>query len=112
MSQTILQYLKLKPGNLALKSIDIQAWGTRVVIEGIYRHPPEFQNFQIILEDCRHLTWITQKSSANSENIPESQLLIHDLGEADYQRTAHFATTMGEVVINYRELSITPLPPV
>ncbi|MBC7870637.1 MAG: hypothetical protein H7Y09_07335, partial [Chitinophagaceae bacterium] len=36
----------------------------------------------------------------------EAQLLTHDLGEGNYQRTARFATVVAEIIISYQETEI------
>lgn len=98
--------LGLPPGNLAVRAILLEDWGSRVVADCIYRFPPEEKRFRLIFHDCRSIEWIVQKTTASIVGFEEAQLIMHDLGEDSYRRTARLATTLAEVIIAYDKLKI------
>lgn len=102
----IHQALGKPPGNYTVTRITPDAWGTRVIIELLYRYPPEEKPLRLIFEDCRSQDWYMQKSSAEAQTADSAQLMTHDLGLPDYARTARFATTMLEIILSYRVLRI------
>lgn len=108
MSHRTLIYdlLDLRVGNLAVNSIRQDAWGGTVRVEFLYNYPPEEKTFTVIFKDCRAIQWYILKDAAEMAAHPNAQLMTHDLGLANYQRTARIATVLVEVIISYRELAI------
>lgn len=98
--------LGLPPGNLAVRAIQLEAWGSQIVVDCIYRFPPEEKLFRLIFHDCRSIEWIVQKTTVNMTGLEEAQLIAHDLGKENYERTARLATTLAEVLIAYDKLKI------
>lgn len=102
----IHQRLGLSPGNIIITGITPQEWGSQLVVTCVYRYPPDEKPFTLIFHDCRSMDWYIQKSEAQMQHHQSAQLLTHDLGLPDYDRTARLATTLFEVVIAYRKLKI------
>jgi hypothetical protein len=105
----LLPRLGLPPGNLALTAIHLEHWGSHVVVEGIYRFPPDEKPFRVLLHDCRTVEWLVQKPTTALLALHEAQLLSHDLGQEQYGRPARFATPLAEVIIHYARLKLERL---
>lgn len=100
----------LPTGNLALQSIQVNHWGSEVIFHFIYRYPPQERLFQVTLSGCRGIEWYILKIADTIPDGAEAQLLSHDLGADNYQRTARIATTLAEVIISYKQLSVIETP--
>ncbi len=99
----LFELLELPMGNLAIKNILTSHWGGEVAVEMIYRHPPEEKAFTLRFTGIRSTQWIVIKTDSPDS---EAQLLTHDLGEGNYQRTARFATVVAEVIISYAQMTM------
>jgi len=102
----IHESLGYEPGNYSVQAITLSEWGSKVVINCTYRHPPAVLGLHIIFEDCRSIEWFVQKDTVDIAHFQEAPLMTHDLGLGFYERTARFATTLAEVLISYRKLKI------
>lgn len=98
--------LGLPPGNLAIREIQVESWGSRLIVDCVYRFPPDEKPFRLIFNDCRSIEWIVQKSTAGMVGFAEAQLISHDLGKENYERTARLASTLAEIIIAYAKLKI------
>ena len=98
--------LGLPPGNLAVRAITLESWGSQIVADCVYRFPPEVKLFRLVFHNCRSIEWIVQKTTVNMLGFEEAQLITHDLGKENYERTARLATTLAEVIIAYEKLKI------
>ena len=96
--------LGLSPANYTLLNIDTQDWGSRIVVTCRYSYPPQTVLLTLIFDDVRSTTWYVQGRNADMRD--EAQLLTHDLGLGNYERTARFASTLAEVIISYDKLKI------
>lgn len=103
MANNVFQLLEVRTGNLAITSIDTEHWGSEVVVSCLYRYPPEERPFKLRFQKVRNMQWITVKFD---QTIDDAQVLTHDIGEGDYQRTARFATVLVEVVISYESVVV------
>lgn len=108
MSQPKLlhQRLNLQPGNIILTDVQTESWGARLIVELIYRHPPQEVPVRLVFDDVRRLDWYVQKTSLEMARYEHAQLMTHDLGQEDYQRTARLATNLAEIIISYHKLKI------
>ncbi len=98
--------LGLEPGNYTVESIALDDWGQRVLLACVYRHPPQPEkSFTLIFEGCSTIQWHLPSEPVPANDRP-AQLMTHDLGEANYRRTARFLTTRVEVILSYRQLKI------
>jgi len=79
-------------------------WGSEIVVSCIYSYPPEEKPFRLIFKDCRGIEWTVIKG--NISDGEQAQLLTHDLGEGNHQRTARIATVLIELIVSYGELVI------
>jgi hypothetical protein len=102
----LYQRLGVPPGNFAINQIEVENWGSIVVVHGVYRYPPQEVHFRLTFLECRNIEWFVQRSTAASAQFSEAQLLTHDLGLAEYERTARLATSAAEVIIAYGKLKI------
>ncbi len=96
----------LYPGNLALENIIMEKWGSILHVNIIYRYPPQEKNIDLSFFDVRGIEWNVQRNAHEIELGIEAQLLTHDLGQSNYQRTARFASTLVELIFSYRMLKI------
>jgi hypothetical protein len=96
--------LGLQVGNLTLTDTRLTRWGNEVTLSFIYRYPPEEKTFRLIFKRCRGIEWhVVKEGIAEGE---QAQLMTHDLGEQNYQRTARIATVLVEIIISYGELAV------
>lgn len=102
----IHQILGLNPGHYTVNSVEIETWGSQITFDCIYRYPPDEKLFRLIFEECRSLEWYIQRDGDEIRKLKNAQLLAHDLGEGNHQRTARIATTLVEVIISYGRLKI------
>lgn len=102
----IYDKLDLPPGNLAVSAIHMEAWGSIVRVDCVYRYPPVEKPFTLIFQDCRGIEWNVQKTVEQMATHKDAQFLTHNLGQPNYQHTAHFATTLVELTLSYRVLTI------
>ena len=98
--------LGLMPGNYVIESVNVEGWGSRVEVMCLYQYPPDEKYLTLIFENCRSLEWYVQRTATEITQMENAQLLTHDLGEGDYNRTARFATTIIELIISYGKLKI------
>jgi hypothetical protein len=98
--------IDLYPGNLALTDIIMEKWGSIIHVNITYRYPPQEKHISISFFDVRGIEWNVQRSTHEIEEGVEAQLMTHDLGESQYQRTARFASTMVELIFSYRMMKI------
>lgn len=98
--------LGLDPGNIVLTNYQVEAWGSVLKVDGIYRYPPEEKPFTIIFRDIRSIDVYVQKPFDTVSEIKEAQLMTHDLGEINYGRTARLASVAVELVISYKTLDV------
>lgn len=94
----IFDLIDARTGNIAISGFEMEKWGGEVVVKCLYRYPPEEKPFNLRFKQVRSVQWITVKMDAEDET---AQVLTHDIGEGNYQRTARFATVLAEVVISY-----------
>lgn len=92
----------LKPGNLVVQDIDLQDWGSVLVVRVLHNQQ---QPVTLTFNGCRGIEWHVIRSPAKSGETV--QLIKHDLGRGQHQRTARLVTTVAEVIITYDELAIT-----
>ena len=102
----IYDVMDLYPGNLALRDIIMEKWGSIISVHIIYRYPPQEEHISLTFHDVRGIEWNVQRNSYEIEEGSEAQLITHDLGEGQYQRTARFASTMVELIFSYRLMKI------
>ncbi len=100
----IYSLLNLQTGNLAVTDVRLLRWGSEIVVSCIYSYPPEEKTFRLIFKDCRGIEWNVIKG--NITEGEQAQLLTHDLGEGNHQRTARIATVLIELIISYGELVV------
>lgn len=103
INANIFELLGIRTGNITLKDIRVEKWGSDVVIDAIYSYPPEEKPFTLRFQQVRSIQWITVKLDHDDDM---AQVLTHDIGQEDYQRTARFATVLAEVVISYGKVVI------
>ena len=103
MLTNVFQLLDIRTGNIALKDVRVEKWGSEVIVDALYRYPPEEKTFALRFTGVRSIQWITVKLDSDDET---AQVLTHDIGEGNYQRTARFATVLAEVVISYGEVVV------
>ena len=96
----------LNPGELTITQIHLEAWGSRIRIVCLYRHPSQEKRFELHYEDCRGIHWNVQKAGHQIKTSSVAHLLTHDLGQADYERPARFASTLVELIVSYRTMKI------
>lgn len=102
----IYDLLDLPPGYLTVTAVRVERWGSRVTVGCLHTVPPLARAFTLVFHDCRGLEWYVQKTEADISPDEPAQLLTHDLGQPNHQRTARLATTLFELIISYRELEI------
>jgi hypothetical protein len=100
----IYSLLNLQTGNLAVSEVRLLRWGSEIIVSCIYRYPPEEKIFRLIFKDCRGIEWNVIKG--NIAEGEQAQMLTHDLGEGNHQRTARLATVLIELIISYGELVV------
>lgn len=100
------QRLGWQPGNIMITAVRVEQWGSRLVVLGIYRHPPLEKRFELNFIDCRGIQWYVQKSLTEMRRYSDTPLMTHDLGEDNHQRTARLATTLVEIILSYGTLTI------
>lgn len=105
-AKLIHQRMGWQPGNITITAIRVEQWGSRLVVLGIYRHPPIEKHFELTFTDCRGIQWYVQKSLAETRRYSDTPLLTHDLGEEQHQRTARLAMTLAEIILSYGRLTI------
>lgn len=98
--------LGVNPGHFVVNSLTVDTWGSQISFDCTYRYPPDEKSFTLIFEECRSLEWYIQRDGDEIRKLKNAQLLAHDLGEGDHQRTARIATTLVEVIISYGRLKI------
>lgn len=96
--------LNLQVGNLTVTDVQLARWGSEIAVSFIYRYPPEEKTFRLIFKDCRGIEWNVIKGDITDGE--QAQLMTHDLGEGNHQRTARIATTLIELIISYGELVV------
>jgi hypothetical protein len=102
----IYDLLDVRIGNLAVSNIRQDKWGSTVTVECIYSYPPEEKTFKLVFKNCRAIQWYILKTTAEMEAHPVAQVITHDLGQANYQRTARIVTVTVEIIISYEELVV------
>lgn len=102
----VYDLLGIRIGNLTVAKISLDEWGSAITIDWIYTYPPEEKTFQLIFSDCRAIQWYILKSSAEMQDLHTAQVITHDLGQPNYQRTARIATVVLEIIISYGALSV------
>jgi len=102
----IYDLLDVKIGNMAVRRIQPDAWGSMVIVECLYSYPPEEKPFTLIFKNCRAIQWYVLKSADELKHETRAQVMTHDLGQGNYQRTARIATVLMEVIISYGELVV------
>jgi hypothetical protein len=100
----IYNLLDLPLGNITVSEVKLARWGSEVSFSCIHRYPPEEKKFRLIFKDCRGIEWTVVK--ADIAEGEQAQMLSHDLGEGNHQRTARIATVLAEIIISYGELVI------
>ncbi|MEQ8675835.1 MAG: hypothetical protein RLP44_06355 [Aggregatilineales bacterium] len=103
MITNVFELLDIRTGNIALNDVRVEKWGSVVVVDAVYRYPPEEKAFTLRFTGVRSIQWITVKLNSDADT---AQVLTHDIGEGNYQRTARFATVLAEVVISYGEVAV------
>lgn len=101
---TVYRLLGLQPGALEINHIQQSRWGGAVNVLCTYNYPPEQRPFTLRFTRVRSIQWIVINPDA--PDTAETQVLTHDLGLGNYQRTARFASTLAEVIISYEKLEI------
>ena len=103
MRTNIFDMLNIRTGNITLTNIRVEKWGSEIVVECLYRYPPEEKAFALRFKRVRSSQWISVKMDSEDNH---AQVLTHDVGEGNYQRTARFATVVAEIVISYDVVEI------
>lgn len=103
-SKLIFDHLGLPTGSLSVNGVQIEQWGSKLVLDCIYRYPPDEKLFRLIFKRCSGLQWSIAQT--NPISSPTAQILTHDLGDPDYQRTARIVTVLFEVIVSYGELVV------
>jgi len=106
MRKLIHTSLGLDPGHIVIEDIAVMEWGSEVIFDCTYEYPPEKKSFRLIFGDCRSIEWFVQHNGDRARATEKSQLITHDLGEGNHQRTARIASTIAEVIISYGRLKI------
>lgn len=101
--KTVFDLIGERTGNIVITGFDVEKWGGEMVVNCLYRYPPDEKPFKIRFKHVRSIQWITVKMDATEDT---AQVLTHDIGEGQYQRTARFATILAEVVISYDSVEI------
>lgn len=97
----IYDLVDLPPGNLVVEDIQLQAWGSELIVR--CRHNRQ-QPLTLAFHGCRGLEWhVVRLPEREGET---AQLITHDLGAGQHQRTARLATTLAEIIVTYDELEI------
>jgi len=102
----IPKVLGLSPGNLVIKNYHTELWGSVVKVDCIYRYPPDEKPFTLVFRNVRTMDVYMQKQADRLQQIDEAQLMTHDLGEPDFERTCRLASTAVELIISYQTLEI------
>ena len=100
----IHEMLHETPGYLAVQAISLKDWGSEIVFDCTYSHPPLLKRFRLLFHDCRGIEWTVIRQPAAGED--EAQVLTHDLGEPNHQHTARIATVLAEVILSYGSLTL------
>jgi hypothetical protein len=103
-SRLIYDLIDLPVGNLAVIGVEVSRWGRELTIKCLYRYPPEEKTFKLIFNDCSSIQWFVARPGDDGAEV--AQLLTHDLGQGNHQRTARIATVLFELIIAYGELHI------
>jgi hypothetical protein len=106
MSKLLHERLGIQPGNWSVEKITLEQWGSTVILDCIHRYPPDEKPFRLVFEDCRSIQWYVQRRGAEMSIFTNTQMMSHDLGMGNYERTARFATTLVELIIAYDRLKI------
>ena len=109
MVRLLHESLGLSPGNWSIEDVTIEAWGSQVLIDCVHRFPPDEKPFRLVFEDVRSIQWFVQKRGDELQKLTSAQLMSHDLGVGNYERTARFATPLAEIIISYERLKIERL---
>ena len=103
-SKLVFDHLGLTTGSLSITGFNITHWGSEITLDCLYSYPPEEKPFRLIFKHCTGAQWsVANNGAANSET---AQMLTHDLGDPNHQRTARIATVLFEVIISYGELIV------
>ena len=103
MSKSVFELLGERTGNVAVDDIRVEKWGGEVVVDCLYRYPPQETPFTLRFQQVRSIQWITVKMDSTDD---VAQVLTHDIGEGGYKRTARFAMVQAEVVISYNSVVV------
>lgn len=106
MRRLIHHSLGLDPGHIVINDIAVMEWGSEIIFDCTYEYPPDKKTFRLIFSDCRSIEWFIQHDGVKSRSFEKSQLITHDLGDGNYQRTARIASTVVEIIIAYGRLKI------
>jgi hypothetical protein len=102
----IYDLIDLKMGNLAVTDIQHDRWGHTLTVECLYSYPPEEKMFKLAFNNCRSIQWYVLRDAAEAKGVSSAQLLTHDLGQPNYQRTARIATVLVDLIILYETLEV------
>lgn len=100
----IYDLLELRTGSLTLDAVQLNRWGSEIIIDCRHRYPPEEKAFRLIFNDCRGIEWSVIKSDIGEGEA--AQVLTHDLGAGQHTRPARFATVLAEILITYGDMVI------
>lgn len=102
----MVEALKLERGAWLIKQVNIEKWGTEIVIHAIH-DPFSTQNtgFQMIFRNCQEFSWDTMHKKYDPRAI-ESDVIGFDVYQREQGQEAVIHTDLFELIIKYDELVI------
>lgn len=101
---TVYDLTDLKPGYLEVRQVQPQMWASQVRVALRHKLPHVETLLTLHFSGVRSVQWMVVKPEVPDDT--PAQMLTHDVGESGYKRTARFATTVGEVIINYDRVRV------
>ncbi len=103
-SKLVFDRLGLPTGSLTVTGIHVAHWGGELTLDCLYQYPPTEKTFRLIFKHCTGVQWNIANPKESDGAV--AQMLTHDLGDPDHQRTARIATVLFEVIVSYGELVV------
>jgi hypothetical protein len=102
----IFDLLGVKVGSLAVADVQKDRWGQTITVDFVYTYPPEKKPFKLVFTNCRAFEWYVLKAPHEMPTGETVNVITHELGQPNHQRTARIATVAVEIIISYGALTV------
>ncbi len=96
--------LDIGPATSLITNIDLEQWGSKLIISLIYDPLGSSKPYQIVFYDCRKIEWQVIRPDNVEENTLELIGII--VGKGEYQSPSVITTDLLEIIVHYKELVV------